>query len=151
MIKKTIKAFYSFFIVIVLFVTLLGGWTAYSFVSQPSKSDEIHRVIKDIYGSQKSVILDLVKLTNILINEKDLSKNNDNINSSFKKDLLTVSEDNLKLNESPVSEDNSLEIGIEPSSNEFGEEKLPSNNEEPIVDEEIESSMNEMLVEMEIN
>ena len=151
MIKTTIKAFYSVFIVIVLFFTLLGGWTAYSFVSQPSKSDEILRVIKDIYGSQKSVILDFVKLTNILINDKDLSKNNDKINSSFKKDLLTVAEDNSKLNESPVSEDNSLEIGIEPSSNEFGEEKLPSNNEEPIVNEEIESSMNEVLVELDIN
>ncbi len=151
MIKTIIKAFYSVFIVIFLFFTLLGGWTAYSFVSQPSKSNEILRVIKDIYGSQKSVILDFIKLTNILIKEKDLSQNNDNINSSFKKDLLTFAEDNSKLNESPVSEDNSLEIGIEPSSNEFGEEKFPSNNEEPIVSEEIESSMNEMLVEIDIN
>ena len=144
MIKTIIRAFYSFFIVIVLFFILLGGWTAYSFIYQPSKSDEILRVIKDIYGSQKSVIFDYVKLTNILINEDDLSKNNDNINSLFKKDLLTVGEDNSQLNESSISRDNSLEMDIEPSSNEFGEEILPRSNEEPIVTEEIESSKNEI-------
>jgi len=144
MIKTIIRAYYSFFIVIVLFFILLGGWTAYSFIYQPSKSDEILRVIKDIYGSQKSVIFDYVKLTNILINEDDLSKNNDNINSLFKKDLLTVGEDNSQLNESSISEDNSLEMYIEPSSNEFGEEILPRSNEEPIVTEEIESSKNEI-------
>ncbi len=144
MIKTIIRAFYSFFIVIVLFFILLGGWTAYSFIYQPSKSDEILRVIKDIYGSQKSVIFDYVKLTNILINEDDLSKNNDNINSLCKKDLLTVGEDNSQLNESSISEDNSLEMYIEPSSNEFGEEILPRSNEEPIVTEEIESSKNEI-------
>ena len=151
MIKTIIKAFYSVFIIIALFFNLLSGWTAYSFISQPSKSDEILRVLKDIYGSQKTVILDFVKLTNILISEKDLSINNDNINSSIKKDLLTVEEDNSQLNKSPVSEDNSLEIGIEPSSGDFGEEISPSNIKEPIVDEEIESSLNEMPVEMDIN
>tara|TARA_Y100001968_G_C19388212_1_gene734066 strand:+ start:785 stop:1249 length:465 start_codon:yes stop_codon:yes gene_type:complete len=153
MFKTIIKAFYSVFIFIVLASILLASWTAYSYISQPSKSEEILRVIKDMYSSQKSVVFDFVDLTNILIKERKFSENNENINLSTKKDLLTVVEDSSQLIESPVNEDNSLGIVIEPSLNEFGEDILPGNIEEPLVNEEIDSSISEMLegMEMDIN
>tara|TARA_B100000965_G_C19325192_1_gene640491 strand:+ start:147 stop:605 length:459 start_codon:yes stop_codon:yes gene_type:complete len=151
MIQTIIKAFYSVFVFIVLVVFILVGWTAYSFISQPSKSDQILRVIKDMYGSQKSVIFDFIDLTKILINEKDLSVSNNNISLSTRKELLKAVDDNSQLNESPVNQNNSLIIGIEPSPNEFGEEILPGNIEEPIVNEEKGASINEMTVEMDIN
>tara|TARA_Y100001968_G_scaffold117460_1_gene106932 strand:+ start:382 stop:804 length:423 start_codon:yes stop_codon:yes gene_type:complete len=139
MFKTILKAFYSVFILIVLASILLAGWTSYSFISQPSKSDEIIRVIKDMYGSQKAVIFDFVDLTSILIKEKNLSENNENTNLSTKKDSLKV------------VEDNSLVIGREPYTNEFGEDILPENSKEPLVNVEKESSMNEMLDGMDIN
>ena len=139
MFKTILKAFYSVFILIVLASILLAGWTSYSFISQPSKSDEIIRVIKDMYGSQKAVIFDFVDLTSILIKEKNLSENNENTNLLTKKDLLKV------------VEDNSLVIGREPYPNEFGEDILPENSKEPLVNVEKESSMNEMLDGMDIN
>ena len=145
------KVFYSVFIFIVIASTLLAGWTAYSFISQPSKSDEILRVIKDMYASQKSVVFDFVDLTSILIKENDLNENNENINLSTKKDLLTIVENNSQLIESPGNEDNSLGTSIEPSLNEFSENKFPENIEEPLVNEEIESSMKEILDGMDIN
>ena len=151
MFKTILKAFYSVFILIVLASILLAGWTSYSFISQPSKSDEIIRVIKDMYGSQKAVIFDFVDLTSILIKENDLKENNENINLSTKKDLLTIVENNSQLVESPGNEDNSLGTSIEPSLNEFSEDKFPENIEEPLVNEEIESSMKEILDGMDIN
>ena len=151
MIKNIIKVFYSIFILIVLAMIFLSGWTAYSFISQPEKSDKVLRIIKDMYVSQKSVVLDLVDLTGLLINEKDLSENNGNFNLSNENDLLTIVEDNSQLIELPVVEDNFPGIGIEPSLNEFGEEILPEHIEEPLVNEEKESSMNKMLSGMDIN
>ena len=145
------KFFYSVFIFIVIASSLLAGWTAYSFIAQPSKSDEILRVIKDMYASQKSVVFDFVDLTSILIKENDLNENNENINLSTKKDLLTIVENNSQLVESPGNEDNSLGTSIEPSLNEFSEDKFPENIEEPLVNEEIESSMKEILDGMDIN
>ena len=145
------KVFYSVFIFIVIASTLLAGWTAYSFISQPSKSDEILRVIKDMYASQKSVVFDFVDLTTILIKENDLNENNENINLSTKKDLLTIVENNSQLIESPGNEDNSLGTSIEPSLNEFSENKFPENIEEPLVNEEIESSMKEFSDGMDMN
>ena len=145
------KFFYSVFIFIVIASSLLAGWTAYSFIAQPSKSDEILRVIKDMYASQKSVVFDFVDLTSILIKENDLNENNENINLSTKKDLLTIVENNSQLIESSGNEDNSLGTSIESSLNEFSEDKFPENIEEPLVSEEIESSMKEILDGMDVN
>ena len=130
MFKTIIKVFYSIFIFISIASILFASWTAYSFISQPSKSDEILKVIKEMYGSQKSVIFDFVDLTSILIKEKEFSEDYEIIYPSTKKGLPKV------------DEDNSLGIGVEPSLNDFGEDVFPENIEEPLVNEEIESSIN---------
>ena len=76
MFKTIIRVMYSAFISIVLISIFLAGWTTYSFISQASKSTEISKVIQDIYVSQKSVLVDVIELSKILI--KDTSNNNNN-------------------------------------------------------------------------
>ena len=162
MFKTIIKFFYSIFIFIFIASILFASWTAYSFISQPSKSDEILKVIKKMYGSQKSVIFDFVDLTSILIKEKDSSEDYKIIYPATKKDLPKVAEDNSpgigiepsqnvisegvvlpgNIEEPIVNEDNSLGIGMELSQNESSEDVvLPGNIEEPLINEAIESSI----------
>ena len=81
MIKTIIKAIYSAFVSIILISIVLAGWTGYVFVSQSSKSDEIIKVIQDIYSSQKSVLVDVIDLSKILI--KDTTADNDYKNNDI--------------------------------------------------------------------
>ena len=67
MIKTIIRAMYSAFISIVLISIVLVGWTCSAFISQPTKSGEIINLIQDMYESQKSVIIDVVDLSKLLI------------------------------------------------------------------------------------
>jgi len=131
---------YSAFISIVLISIFLAGWTTYSFISQTSKSTEISKVIQDIYVSEKSVLVDVIELSKILI--KDTSNNNNN-----EKEMLVDNEEDFQLDQSPILEDNGdnpLGIVIQPSLSEADENRFPEIIEEPFVDEQNESLMNEM-------
>ena len=67
MIKTITKILYSAFITIIIISIILAGWTSYAFIAQSSKSTEIINVIQDIYVSQKSVVVDVIELSKILM------------------------------------------------------------------------------------
>ena len=93
MIKTIIRAMYSAFISIVLISIILAGWTCFAFISQSTKSGEIINVIQDMYESQKSVIIDVVDLSKLLIkdtSEKIASEDNNLLTES---EFLTDQED----------------------------------------------------------
>ena len=97
---------------------ILASWTSYAFVSQSAKSNEITHVIQDIYTNQKSIVIDIVDLSKILI--KDTSETiatEDNI-IEVEEGLPTEPEDKSQLGESLMTEDNEenpLGIVIKPS------------------------------------
>ena len=136
MIKTIIRVMYSSFISIVLFSIILTGWTGYAFISQPTNSDEIINVIQDMYESQKSVVIDVIDLSKILIKYSSERIANENINlliesesdSESESELLTDLADMPLLDESSIMEDNGdnpLGIVIEPSLPESIETTLP--------------------------
>ena len=152
MIKTIIKAMYSAFVFIVLVSITLAGWTTYSFVFQSSKSNEISKVMQDLYDNQKSVAIDVIDLSKLLIKDTSESIVKKNNNLLEEKELLTGLEDNLKSNESPTTEDNGdnpLGIVIEPSLPEVSENRLPEIIEESLGNEQNEFSINKM--EMDIS
>ena len=118
MIKTIIRAMYSAFISIVLFSIILTGWTGYAFISQPTNSDEIINVIQDMYESQKSVVIDVIDLSKLLIkytSERIASEDNKLLTES---ELPTDLEGKHLLDESSIPEDNGdnpLGIVIEPT------------------------------------
>ena len=149
MIKTIIKAIYSAFISIILISIVLAGWTGYVFVSQSSKSDEIMKVILDMYSSQKSVLVDVIDLSKILIKKTTEDINNKNT------DLLleTEREEYPKVDNLPITEDNGsnpLGIVIEPSIPKENENILPELIEEPLFTEKNDFSENKMETKMEI-
>ena len=142
MIKTIIRVIYSAFISIALVSIVLAGWTTYSFISQASKSAEISKVIQDMYASQKSVLVDVIDLSKILIKDTSNKKNNDNKDISLEKELLVEKEDDSQLDQSLITEDNGdnpLGLVIQPSSSEVDEKRLPE-----IIEEQNEISINEM-------
>ncbi len=152
MIKTIIKAIYAAFISIVLFSIILAGWTSYAFISQSSKSSEIFNVIQDMYSSQKSVVIDVIDLSKILIKkEKSQSVNNENNELLSENVLILDVEDNSESDELSIAEDNgdnSLGIVIEPSFPVGGENKLPEISTEPLMNEPNEFLINKMEMEM---
>ena len=135
MIKTILKAMYSVFVFIVLISIILAGWTTYAFVSQSSKSNEIGTVIKDLYESQKSVAIDIIDLSKILI--KDTSKNItiENKNVFVETELIEDRDDDYQLDQSMITEDNGdnpLGIVIQPSLPEVSENILPEIIEETL-------------------
>ena len=147
MIKTIIRVMYSAFISIVLFSIVLAGWTTYSFIFQASNSVEISKVIQDMYASQKSVLVDVIDLSKILIKDTSNKKNNDNKDISLGKELLVEKEDDSQLDQPPITEDNGdnpLGIVIQPSLSDVDENRLPEIIEEPFFEEQNEISMNEM-------
>ena len=151
MIKTIIKAMYSAFISIVLISIILSGWATYSFIFQSSKSIEIANVIQDIYSSQKSVFVDVIDLSKILI--KDTSNKITNENVFLETELLAERQEESQLDQSSTTEDNGdnpLGIVIQPSLPEANENILPEINEEPLVDENNEFPMKRMEMEMEM-
>ncbi len=154
MIKTIIRAMYSAFISIVLISIILAGWTVFAFISQPTKSGEIINVIQDMYESQKSVIIDVVDLSKLLIKFKSGNIASEDNNLLTESELMTDQEQKPKLNESSFMEgngDNPLGIVIEPSLPEVREEYLPEIALEPLDNEQSKISMNEMEIEMDMN
>ena len=145
---------YSAFISIVLISIILAGWTCFAFISQSTKSGEIINVIQDMYESQKSVIIDVVDLSKLLIkdtSEKIASEDNNLLTES---EFLTDQEDKSLFDKQSILEDNGdnpLGIVIEPSLPEVSEENLPEISVEPLDSDQSEVSMNEMEIGMDMN
>ena len=154
MIKTIIRAMYSAFISIVLFSIILTGWTGYAFISQPTNSDEIINVIQDMYESQKSVVIDVIDLSKLLIkytSERIASEDNKLLTES---ELPTDLEGKSLVDESSIPEDNGdnpLGIVIEPTLPETIETTLPEISLGPLDDDQSEVSMNEMGIGMDMN
>tara|TARA_Y100001968_G_scaffold118835_1_gene108297 strand:+ start:440 stop:898 length:459 start_codon:yes stop_codon:yes gene_type:complete len=151
MIKTIIKAIYSAFISIVLILIVLAGWTSYAFISQPSKSSEIIRVINDMYSSQKSVFINVIELSKILINDSRVGITNENNNLLVETELITDLEDNIQSDELNINEDNGdnpLGIVIEPALPQVSENKLLEMVDESLVNNQNELSMNKMGMEL---
>ncbi len=149
MIKNIIRAIYSAFVSIVLISIVLAGWTCFAFISQPTKSGEIINVIQDIYESQKSVIIDVVELSKLLINDTSerIASEDNNLLSESASELLTDQEDKSLFDEPSILDDNGenpLGIVIEPSSSAVSEEKLPEISVGALDSAQGEVSMNEM-------
>ena len=154
MIKTIIRAMYSAFISIVLFSIILTGWTGYAFISQPTNSDEIINVIQDMYESQKSVVIDVIDLSKLLIkytSERIASEDNKLLTES---ELPTNLEDKPLVDDSSIPEDNGdnpLGIVIEPTLPEAIEPTLPEISLGPLDDDQSEISMNEIGIGMDMN
>jgi len=156
MIKTILRAMYSAFISIVLISIFLTGWSCFAFISQPTKSGEIIKLIQDMYESQKSVIIDVVDLSKLLIKENSerIASEDNNLLRESESELLTDQEDKSLLDEPSILEDNGdnpLGIVIEPSLPEVIEENLPEISEGPLDNDQSEVSMNEMEMEMDMN
>ena len=145
---------YSAFISIVLISIILAGWTCFAFISQSTKSGEIINVIQDMYESQKSVIIDVIDLSKLLINDNSERIAIENNNLITESALLTDLEDKPLLDESSILEengDNPLGIVIEPSLPVVSENTLPEISVGPLENEQSEVSMNEMEIGMDMN
>ena len=156
MIKTIIRAMYSAFISIVLISIILAGWTCFAFISQPTKSGEIINVIKDMYKSQKSVIINVIDLSKLLIKDTSESKasEDNNLLTESESEFLTDQEDKSLFDEPSKPEDNGdnpLGIVIEPSLPEVSEENLPEISVGPLDNDQSEVSMNEMGIGMDMN
>ena len=154
MIKTIIRAIYSAFISIVLFSIIISGWTGYAFISQPTKSSEISNLIQDIFESQKTVVIDVVDLSKLLIKDTSKGKSNEKNNLLPELELLTDPKEKSQLDESSILEDNGdnpLGIVIEPSLPEVSKKILAEISEEPLFDEQSEVSMNEMGIGLDMN
>ena len=147
MFKSIIKAIYSAFISILLISTVLAGWTTYSLFFQTSKSSDIVEVMQDMYASQKSVIIDVIDLTKILVKDTSDKLTNENKDVFVERELLTDRVEDYQLEQPSITEDNGenpLGIVIHPSLPELSENKLAERGEEPYVNEQNEFSMSEM-------
>ena len=154
MIKTIIKAMYTAFISIVLVSIILAGWTTYSFIFKSSKSVPIAKIIKDMYATQKSFFVDLIDLSKILISDTSIKITNENKIIVGETELEVDIEDESKLDQFPLTEDNGdnpLGIVIQPSLSESIENLSPEKIEEPLVNEQNEVSMSEIENLMEMN
>ena len=154
MIKTIIKAMYTAFISIVLVSIILAGWTTYSFIFKSSKSVQIAKITKDMYASQKSFFVDLIDLSKILISDTSMKITNENKIIVGETELEVDIEDESKLDQFPLTEDNGdnpLGIVIQPSLSESIENLSPEIIEEPLVNEQNEVSMSAMEDLMEMN
>jgi len=154
MIKTIIRAMYSAFISIVLISIILAGWTCFAFISQSTKSGEIINVIQDMYESQKSVIIDVVDLSKLLIKDTSEKNSSEDNNLLTESEFLTDQEDKSLFDKPSILEDNGdnpLGIVIEPSLPGVSEEDLPEISVEPLDSDQSEVSMNEMEIGMDMN
>ena len=103
MLKKISRTIYFAFISIVVISIILASWTSYAFISQSSKSNEITHVIQDIYENQKSIVIDIIDLTKILIKETREPKASENNMIQVEKKFLTDVEDNSQLDGSLIT------------------------------------------------
>ena len=139
------------FISIVLISIILAGWTGYAFVSQSTKSNQIIKVVQDMYENQKSVVTDIIKLSQILLKDSTVSITSENEDLFFETKSLPDQEDNYQLNESLIHEDNGdnpLGIVIEESLPELSDNTLSEIIKEPSPNENSDFIFNEMKMEM---
>ena len=151
MIKTIIKVMYFIFTFIVLISISLSAWTSYAFVSEPTKSSEIGKVVQDIYTKQKSVFIDVIDLSKILINNSNKSINNEMNNHVEKNKQLNDNAIEIQEGESSISEDNGdnpLGIVIEQSLPKVNENDLSEIVEEQLEIEQNDLSMNEIIMDM---
>ena len=154
MIKTIIRAMYSAFISIVLISIILAGWTCFAFISQSTKSGEIIHVIQDMYESQKSVIIDVVDLSRLLIKDTSEKISSEDNNLLTESEFLTDQEDKSLFDKPSILEDNGdnpLGIVIEPSLPEVNEENFPEISVGPLDSDQSKVSMNEMDIGMDMN
>ena len=154
MIKTIIRAIYSAFISIVLISIILTGWTCFAFISQPTKSGEIINVIQDMYKSQKSVIIDIVDLSKLLINDTSKRIASEDNNLLTESELLTDQEEKSLFDDLSILEDNGenpLGIFIEPSFPEVSEENSHEITLGPLDSDQRVVSINEMEIGMDMN
>ena len=138
---------YTVFISIVLISFVLAGWTSYAFISQSSKSSEIINLIGDMYVSQKSVVIDIIDLSKLLIKNTNQTIASENNKILEEKELPTDLEQKSLLDELSITEDNGdnpLGIVIQPSLPEVSGNILPEMIEEPLANEQNEFSMSSM-------
>tara|TARA_Y100001968_G_scaffold319943_1_gene352213 strand:+ start:549 stop:980 length:432 start_codon:yes stop_codon:yes gene_type:complete len=138
---------YSAFISIVLISIILAGWTTYSFIFNSSKSVQISKVIQDIYESQKSVVIDFIDLSRILINDTSKKITNENRIIFGETESRAGTDEDSQLDQSLLTEDNGdnpLGIVIQPSLPEVSENLLPEIIEEQLFNEQNELSLSEM-------
>ena len=151
MIKTIIRAMYSAFISIVLISIILAGWTCFAFISQPTKSGEIINLIQDMYEGQKSVIINVVDLSKLLIKDNSERIASEDNNLLTESEILTDQEEKSLFDKPLILEDNGdnpLGIVIEPSLPEVIEENLPEISEGPLDNDQSEVPMNEMEMDM---
>ena len=130
---------YLFFISIILISIILSAWTSYALFFQPSKSIEITNLIGDIYARQKSVVIDIIDLSKILVKDTNETISNYEDTVSVENDFMEYLEDNSSLDDLSITEDigdNPLGIVIEPSLPEISEQIPPEFNERPLISEE---------------
>ena len=112
------------------------------------------KVIQDMYSSQKSVLVDVIDLSKILI--KDTTADNDYKNNDIllETELETDQEEYPKIENFPITEDNGsnpLGIVIEPYLPKENENILPELIEEPVVTEKNDFSENKKETKMDMN
>ncbi len=154
MIKTIIRVIYSSFISIVLISIILTGWTCFAFISQPTKSGEISNVIQDMFKSQKSVIIDIVDLSKLLINDTSKRIASEDNNLLTESELLTDQEEMSLSDDLSILEDNGenpLGIFIEPSFPEVSEENSHEITLGPLDSDQRVVSINEMEIGMDMN
>tara|TARA_Y100001968_G_C19337560_1_gene707708 strand:- start:735 stop:1205 length:471 start_codon:yes stop_codon:yes gene_type:complete len=105
MIKTIIKAIYAAFISMVLVSFVLACWTSYAFIFQTSKSNEISNVLKHMYSNQKSVVIDIIDLSKILLQDSNLNISSEKSNLE-ETELLIDHEANSQIDESLITNDN---------------------------------------------
>tara|TARA_Y100001968_G_C19309050_1_gene693164 strand:- start:398 stop:856 length:459 start_codon:yes stop_codon:yes gene_type:complete len=148
MIKTLVRAVYSSFIFIVLSSIFLAGWTCFTFISQPTKSGEIINVIEDMYESQKSVIVNVVDLSKLLIKDTNVGipGEGNNLLTESESEFLTDQENKSLFDEPSTLEDNGdnpLGIVIEPFSPNVSEKNFPDISLRQSDSDHSEVSMNE--------
>tara|TARA_Y100001968_G_scaffold303131_1_gene317035 strand:+ start:1369 stop:1827 length:459 start_codon:yes stop_codon:yes gene_type:complete len=151
MIKTIIRAMYSSFLSIVLISIILAAWTSYAFFTQSSKSSEIINVIHDMYTNQKSVVVDVVNLSKILLKDTGESLTSKNNEILAEEEFMTDLDNFSQSEELSITEDNPLGIVIEPSLPELSENTLPEIIDESLVNKQNENSMNQIDIEMDMN
>ena len=109
---------------------------------------------ENMYKSQKSVIIDVVDLSKLLIKDKSERLASEDNNLLTESELLTNETNKSLLDEPSILEDNGnnpLGIVIEPSLPAVSDEHFPEINEEPLDNDQSEVSMNEMEIGMDMN
>ncbi len=103
MIAKIFRAVSSTIISIALIAILFSAWTTYVIISQPSKANEINKVLGDIYQNQVSFTFNIIDLTKILIRAEIIVTEDSTKQDQNLFDVSVSSEDSPQQNEDLIS------------------------------------------------